>query len=66
VQNADRVRRILVLLDAATAPHELDQPGMFFLPQAVRPHPVGMTVNWRITFGRKGRDAVEVDLEDYH
>lgn len=22
--------------------------------------------NWRITFGWQGKDAVEVDLEDYH
>jgi hypothetical protein len=25
-----------------------------------------LTGNWRITFGWEGRDAVEVDLEDYH
>ena len=27
---------------------------------------VRVTGNWRITFGFKGDDAADVDLEDYH
>ena len=67
VQNADRVRRILVLLDAATTPADMDLPGFVF--HSLRPagrFSIRVTGNWRITFAWSGKDAVDVDIEDYH
>lgn len=69
VQNHDRVREILALLDAAKRPEELNIPGYFW-------HPLGdmapggwsmrVTGNWRITFDWDGEDAIDVDIMDYH
>lgn len=68
VQQVDRVRRILALLDAAKHPRELDQPGLFFhmLKQRVERFSVRVSGNYRITWSWKGVDAIDVDLEDYH
>ena len=66
VKNADRVRRILVQLDSAKAPRNMDKPGLFFHALHGGRYSVRVTGNWRITFGWNGTDAVEVDLEDYH
>jgi proteic killer suppression protein len=66
VQNADRVRRILAMLDAAKEAKEMDQPGLFFHGVGLGRFSVRVTGNYRITFGWKGTDAIDVDLEDYH
>jgi proteic killer suppression protein len=69
VQNHDRVRRVLQRLDLAITPFEMDAPGNFFHPlagdQSGR-YSVRVTGNWRITFAFGGKNAVDVDLEDYH
>lgn len=65
----DRVRRILALLDAATAPEDMDVPGFRFHGLKGRRkgrYAVDASGNWRITFGWQDGDAVDVDLEDYH
>ncbi|MDC7788126.1 type II toxin-antitoxin system RelE/ParE family toxin [Rhodoplanes sp. TEM] len=67
--NLDRVRRVLATLDAATAPEQLDLPGFRFHVLKGRDkgrYAVDASRNYRVTFGWDGRDAVEVDLEDYH
>jgi toxin HigB-1 len=69
VQKPDRIRRILVLLDAAKAPQQLDIAGFRF--HALKGKDKGRfsvwaSENYRITFGFAGEDAVDVDLEDYH
>jgi proteic killer suppression protein len=67
VQNADRVRRILVRLDAVKAPADMNLPGWYFHAlRGVKRYSVRVSGNWRITFGWKGEDAVDVDIEDYH
>lgn len=67
VQRADRVRRILAILDAAKGPRDLDHPGlMFHALQGQKRFSVRVTANYRITFAWQGTDAVDVDLEDYH
>ncbi|MDX2141995.1 MAG: type II toxin-antitoxin system RelE/ParE family toxin [Rhodospirillaceae bacterium] len=67
VQNAARVRRILLVLDAATRPEGMNLPGYWFHAlHGERRWSVRVTGNWRITFGWDGADAVDVDLEDYH
>lgn len=66
---ADKIARILARLDVATGPQQMDLPGW-------RLHPlkgelkglwsVWVNANWRIIFRFDGKDAVDVDLVDYH
>jgi proteic killer suppression protein len=65
----EKIENILSLLDAASAPQDLDIPGF-------RLHPlkgelkgfwsVMVSGNWRITFRFEDRNAQDVDLTDYH
>ena len=69
VQKPDRIRRILLRLEAAVTPQEMDAQGFRF--HALRGRDKGRFAVWasgnyRITFGWAGEDAVDVDLEDYH
>ena len=69
VQNAERVRRILAQLDESTAPEEMNISGWKFHPLKGREKgrfAVWATGNYRVTFGWNGKDAADVDLEDYH
>jgi proteic killer suppression protein len=69
VQNKDRLRRILNLLNAAAGPEDMNQPGYRFhaLKGNERDrYAVDASGNWRVTFGWDGADAIDVDLEDYH
>ena len=68
VQNADRIRRILAAVDAATAPGQIDMPGWRFHPLKGKPkrYAVDASGNYRITFGFENQDAIAVDIEDYH
>lgn len=69
VQDTGRLRRILLALDAALRPEDMDLPGYHFHGLSGRDkdrYSVRMTGNWRVTFGWSGDDAVDVDLEDYH
>lgn len=68
VPNIARVRRQLNALDAATAPEQMAVPGWRFHPLRGKPkrYAVDASGNYRMTFGFKGEDAIEVDLEDYH
>jgi proteic killer suppression protein len=65
VQNVDRVRRILAMLDVAESPGDLDQPGLMFHALHGGRFAVRVTGNFRITFGWAD-GPVLVDLEDYH
>jgi proteic killer suppression protein len=68
VRNVDRVRRMLLAIDDADEPEDLNLPGYYFHmltgDQRGR-YSVRVTGNWRITF-EWDQGAVEVDLEDYH
>ncbi len=69
VQNPERIRRILLALNAGTVPDFMDQPGWRFHPLKGRDkdrYAVDASGNWRITFGWDGVNAIDVDLEDYH
>ena len=69
VQNPKRIARILLQLDEAEKPGEMNIPGYGFhqLRGAQRGrYAVEASGNWRITFGWDGQDAIDVDLEDYH
>ena len=65
----DRIEMILTLLDAAKDVEELDLPA--FRLHTLKGNQKGrwavtVRANWRITFGFKGGQAVDVDFEDYH
>ena len=69
VPNAGRVRQILLALDTAKRPEEMDTPGLRFhgLKGDRRgTFAVDASGNYRVTFRWDGKDAVDVDLEDYH
>jgi proteic killer suppression protein len=67
VPNIDRVGRMLLAMDAATRPEQLNLPGYHFHAlRGVRRWSLRVTGNWRITFGWDGTDAIDVDLQDYH
>jgi proteic killer suppression protein len=69
VQKPDRIRRILLRLEAAAVPNAMDTPGLRFHTlkgQEKGRYAVWVSENWRITFGCDGEDAIDVDLEDYN
>jgi proteic killer suppression protein len=69
VRNKDRVEIMLRQLNVARAPDEMNLPGYFFhVPRGGDKgrYSLRVTGNYRLTFGWKGEDATEVDLEDYH
>ena len=69
VQNPLRLRRILIMLDEADTPDEMNVPGWRFHGLKGKDkgrYAVDASGNWRVTFGWDGRHAIEVDLEDYH
>jgi proteic killer suppression protein len=58
-----------VALDAAIEPKAMDAPGLKFHPLKGAEKgrfSVRVSGNFRITFGWEGKDATDVDLEDYH
>ena len=69
VPNAQRVEVILAHLGGAVSPEDMNLPGHRFHGLKGRDkgrYAVDASGNWRITFGWDGKDAVDVDLEDYH
>ena len=69
VQNPVRIRRILITLDAADTPEEMNAAGWRFhglKGQDKGRFAVDASGNWRITFGWDGGHPVDIDLEDYH
>lgn len=63
-----RCVRVLQMLEFAEFPEDLQIPGMG-LHKLLGDPPrwsVRITANYRITFGWSGKDAVDVDFEDYH
>ena len=64
-----RILRRLDVLDAATAPEDMNLPGFGFHGLTgfnPKRYAISVSGNWRITFAFEGEDAVDVDLEDYH
>jgi len=65
-----RLRLILGALNAATAPSDMNLPGLLGLHELQGPRmgtwAVKVSGNWRVTFGFSGKDAERVDYEDYH
>lgn len=66
---AEKVERIVTVLDAAETPRALDLPG--FRLHALKGDLKGfwavtVRANWRIIFRFQGTDAFDVELIDYH
>ena len=68
-EHAERLRLVLGRLAAAVSAQDLDLPGLRLHPLKGRLKgrwSVTISGNWRITFAFSGKDAVQVDYEDYH
>jgi proteic killer suppression protein len=68
-EQASRLRLILGRLAAATSPKDMDLPGLRLHPlkgQLRGRWSVTVSGNWRVTFTFVGKDASQVDYEDYH
>ncbi|MEO6718129.1 MAG: type II toxin-antitoxin system RelE/ParE family toxin [Novosphingobium sp.] len=68
---ADQQKKCLRLLDAleqAERSEDMNLPGLHFHGLQGKPKRFAVAVNgpWRITFGFKNGDAIDVDLEQYH
>lgn len=64
-----RTERILDRLDTVVTPEDMNIPGYKFHPLTGNrkgTYAVTISGNWRITFRFDGKDALDVDLEDYH
>lgn len=70
VQNVARVERILARLDAAAQPQDMNLPGWRYHGLAGKPkrYAVDASGNYRVTWGwdPARKDAIDVDIEDYH
>ncbi len=56
-------------LDASERPQDMNLPGYRWHPLKGKERgrfACDVSGNWRLTFAFEGKDAVEVDLEDYH
>ena len=68
-QHVDRLRLVLAQLNAATAPRDMDLPGLNFHPlkgERKGTWAVSVSGNWRVTFRFVGKEADAVNYEDYH
>lgn len=68
-KHAERLRLILGSLNAAAAPRDMGLPGLVLHElKGVRKGTWAVRVsgNWRMTFRFAGKDADQVDYEDYH
>ena len=68
-EHAERLRLVLGRLAAAITARDMDLPGLRLHPLKGRLKgrwSVTISGNWRVTFAFSGKDAVQVDYEDYH
>jgi len=68
-EHADKLRRILGVLDQATRPEEVDLPG--FRLHGLKGeydgfYAVQVSGNWRVIFRFDGDQVTDVDYLDYH
>jgi proteic killer suppression protein len=63
-----RCVRILQVLEVAARPEDMNIAGFRFhsLQGSPKRWSVRLTGNYRITFGRSGENALDIDFEDYH
>ena len=64
-----RLRQILILLDTAATPEDMNAPGLRLHPlkgNLQGAHAVSVSGNWRVTFRFEDGRAEDLNLEDYH
>lgn len=64
-----RLRLILGRLQASTHPKDMNLPGLYLHKLTGKRRgtwSVRVSGNWRVSFRFEGKDAVDVDYEDYH
>jgi len=68
-QHAERLRKILALLETSETIDDMDLPGVnLHKLKGKRKNTLAVAVsgNWRVTFKLKNGDVLEVNHEDYH
>ena len=68
-QHAERLRKILALLETSENIDDMDLPGLnLHKLKGKRKNTLAVAVsgNWRVTFKLKNGDVLEVNYEDYH
>ena len=68
-QHAERLRKILALLETAETVDDMDLPGLnlhYLKGKRKDTLAVKVSGNWRVTFRIKNGDVLEVNYEDYH
>jgi proteic killer suppression protein len=68
-QHAERLRKILALLETAESVADMDLPGLNLhnlKGNRKGTLAVKVTANWRVTFKAENGDILDVDYEDYH
>jgi proteic killer suppression protein len=68
-QHAERVRKILALLETAESIADMDLPGLnlhHLKGNRKGTLAVKITGNWRVTFKSEDGEILDVDYEDYH
>ena len=68
-EHADKLKLVLGRLAAAAAPGDMSLPGLRLHPRKGKfkgRWSVTISGNWRATFAFSGKDALDVDYEDYH
>ena len=64
---ARKLARQLAVLNAAIKPEDMNLPGFYFHGlRGEQRYSVRVTANYRLTYGWNDKDAIDVDLEDYH
>ncbi len=65
----NKLKIVLDALDVAESPDEIAEIGMGFHSlkgDRKGQYALNVSRNWRLTFGWQGKDAIDVNLEDYH
>ncbi|MBT3256889.1 MAG: Killer protein [Deltaproteobacteria bacterium] len=68
-QHAERLRKILALLETSETIDDMDLPGLNLHKlkgKRKNTSAVAVSGNWRMTFKLKNGDVLEVNYEDYH
>lgn len=68
-KHSDKLRRILIRLEVATCPDDMDLPSFVLHPlkgEKLGLWAVTVQANWRVTFRFTGQDVEIVNYEDYH
>jgi len=68
-QHMDRLRLVLAQLNAAAGSRDMNLAGLDLHPlkgERKGSWAVSVSGNWRVTFRFLGKDADDVDYEDYH